>query len=807
MATDLISLNRVRYSGLDFDTIEDDLRAQLQIKFASVFNDFSVSSLGIVLMDIVAFGLDTLSFYLDRRATDTYLATARSRTAVSLLTRQLGYKMTAAVASSVDIEVAAAQLYAFALPIPARFQFKGPNGAIFETAQAVTIPPSSLTPVTVPCYQGQTITETFTSDGTPNQVFQLTRVPTGWAIVQGSVTCTVNASPFTESDFLTFDETDQFEIGYNDTPPTVRFGDGVAGNIPVLNGSIAVTYVATLGASGQVLSNTITDVVTQLVVMFTTISLSVNNPSASVGGSDLEDLQHAKTFAPLVFKSRQVAVTAGDYRALAGAYADPLFGRVAVAEAISSRSAETDIELQNRLIDIEDNLNISTLVVQNNAGFNSWASTTIFETGAYIVPSPGNGYYYQAFNTGTTGALAPNFPTVTGASVSDGTLVWTCQGAVIAGSGLALTTTIAAAVTQALTDDTNILNQTTTIYTNEGQILSLARSVQGDSQQIQTDYGDASSTVTVAKALVNGFPVGSSSTISAVDRDTLITYLNTINSLLGLINGLASNTSATATSQVSIAQNNQQLLNFTVGITSGTSATPGSLLADLATQLASIQTAAGSDTSPYSGLFLALRNILGATSTSQANIVADTGAIFDHVNGLLSADCKANLVSVPILAIDASGFYAPPSIGLINSLQHYLDGIKEVTQTVVVASGQAFLVPACITVRLGVNTGTSLTVTAATAQTIIDGILIARPFGASLYLSDLVNPLRSQLTGVSFVNVTINGYRPINNPSILSDKLDGNGNLIIAANEVVTLSQADLVIRTEVFTGITAAAS
>ena len=797
MATDIVSLNRVRYAGLDFDTIEDDLTTQLQVKFAASFNDFAVSSLGIVLIDIVAFGLDTLSFYLDRRATDTYLATARTQTSVALLTRQLGYKMAAAVASSVDLEVATGKVYGFAIPIPQRFQFSGPNGTIFEAGQAVTIPANSTASVTVPCYQGQTITETFTSAGTPNQIFTLTRVPTNWMIVQGSVTVTVNASPFTESDFLMFAATDQFEVGYNDTPPTILFGDGVAGNIPILNASIVVTYVATLGSTGQVLSNTITSAITPLVVNFTSISLSINNPSASIGGSDLEDLEHAKTYAPLVFKSRQVAVTGGDYKALAGSYADPLYGRVAVAEAISSRSAATDIELQNLLNDITDSLTSATLTVQNNAGFNSWAKHTSYVEGQYVVPTPTNGYYYQAFDTGASGGVQPNFPTETGAIVSDNTIVWTCQGPVLSNNGLAIATSLLAQSTQSQADATSIASNLTTVNNNESQILSLARVIGSDATQIQSNYGDLSSVVSLAKTFINAIPIAGSSQLTNADQSSLLAYLNQVTAIALPISSLAASISATSTSQAAVVQQNQNTLVFTVGCNP---IQPGTLLADLNAQLASIASEVGSSTSPYSGLFLVIQNILAASSLNQTNIVTDLGLISNHVNSILSADCQANLVSVPILAVDASGFYSAPSIGLIHSLQAYLDGIKEVTQTVVVSSGVDFLIPAVITIRIGVDVGTSLNVTQATAQTEVNGLLMARPFGLSLFLSDLIEPL-DQISGVHFVNATIVGYRPVGNPSILTDLLDSNGNLIVSSNQVVTLSQADLVINVELYTG------
>ena len=349
-------LVRAQYGGYDFDTQLDDLQSRLQVKFASDYNDFVTSALGIMLLDSVAFGLDSLSFYLDRRATDTYLSTARTRSSVARLSRQLGYKMRAAVASSVDLDVTIPSP-GFNVTIPIGFRFQGPNSLIFEVSQAVTWLASDLSRLkTVPCYEGETVTETFVSNGTPNQVFYLRRVPSDKAVVAGSVTVLVNGSPFKETEFIEFDPTDQFEIGYNDDPPTVRFGDGNgAGNIPIAGASIVVTYVASRGASGLVSSNTITSEVTPLVVAFQTVSMTITNPLGSVGGSDPEDLTHAKTYAPRVFKSRNVAVTQQDYEALSNSFASPLFGRVAAAQALATRSAIQDTALTSQLAIIKTN--------------------------------------------------------------------------------------------------------------------------------------------------------------------------------------------------------------------------------------------------------------------------------------------------------------------------------------------------------------------------------------------------------------------------------------------------------------------
>jgi hypothetical protein len=56
-----------------------------------------------------------------------------------------------------------------------------------------------------------------------------------------------------------------------------------------------------------------------------------------------------------------------------------------------------------------------------------WSASTVFGQ-PNVQPSPPNGYYYQFLSTGTSGATQPVWPTTTGASVNDGTMVWYCQG-------------------------------------------------------------------------------------------------------------------------------------------------------------------------------------------------------------------------------------------------------------------------------------------------------------------------------------------------------------------------------------------
>jgi hypothetical protein len=342
------AINRARFAGKDFFTFVDDIVARIQALFVTEFNDFVSSGLGQMLIDYVSWAAETLSFYIDRQASESFLQTAILRRSVNRLARQIGYKITAAVGASVDLEVNLTQIYGFDVTIIGGFQFQGPNDLIFEAVESVTYPAGEgpLSPSrTVSCIQAQTVVRNFASDGTRNQAFRLTPPGTLNPAI-GTFTVLVDAAPWTESEFISFDQTNQYEVDFNSDPPLLRFGDGVAGNIPANGADVRVEYQATAGKAGLVLGGTITDVVTPLVVAFQNIGLTITNPLPSSGGSDRESLESVKSNAPLFFKARNVAVTQDDYIGLSQSYSDPVAGSVAVAQAFVARSAENDLTLR-----------------------------------------------------------------------------------------------------------------------------------------------------------------------------------------------------------------------------------------------------------------------------------------------------------------------------------------------------------------------------------------------------------------------------------------------------------------------------
>ena len=82
----------VKYTNRDFESIKDDLINYAKVYYPDTYQDFSEASFGSLLMDMVAYTGDVLSFYLDYQANETYLDSAIEKKNLFSLAKQLGYK-------------------------------------------------------------------------------------------------------------------------------------------------------------------------------------------------------------------------------------------------------------------------------------------------------------------------------------------------------------------------------------------------------------------------------------------------------------------------------------------------------------------------------------------------------------------------------------------------------------------------------------------------------------------------------------------------------------------------------------------
>jgi hypothetical protein len=75
-------------------------------------------------------------------------------------------------------------------------------------------------------------------------------------------------------------------------------------------------------------------------------------------------------------------------------------------------------------------------IALGDATLPTWAVSTAYSVGDRVVPTTGNGYYYECTVAGTSDAATePTWPTTIGGTVVDGTVTWVCKGGTSAVAG------------------------------------------------------------------------------------------------------------------------------------------------------------------------------------------------------------------------------------------------------------------------------------------------------------------------------------------------------------------------------------
>lgn len=681
-------LNEVVYAGADYPSLVDRILRRMKATLSpEEYNDYTASSIGVTLVELMAYSQAQGIWYMNRLASESFLKTARTREGVSRICEQVGYKMTPAASASTEVQIVFASALTANGTFPAGFQFVATNGRVFETVAAQPLTAGQTT-LTMTVREGQTKRLTFVSRGTASQQFRLSSVSDTEFLASGSVNVTVNSALWLESEFLTFDQTNQFEVGYQDEPPTVRFGDGQAGNIPPLGASIEVSFVAIHGVNGNVTAGQITVVKGVLVVGGQVITMSVTNQYGATGGTDPESLESAKTNAPRYFAARNSAITLPDYLGLVSSFTDPEYGSVDKSWATAVRDAQNDPGTVSR---------VNNLV---NGSIDGFAAV-------------------ESFNNAAASSIA-----------------------------------------NVASDANQIIATSIVISGLNGQIESDNASVGIDVQAASVKFSE----IDVTKNLIN---------------DQLQALLEIFPSAYPWVTAILANVSSIGTSVTA----GNGLCSAAIAVTNMIDDNCALIVLENAANIAKANTIKASAASAGTSLVLAGAEI----DVAQADIPALQSDLLVYLSGLFSEDCKANVVTVPILTRDANGFYARPSEGLIRRLQSYLDGICEVTQMPQVVSGDSALLYADITVSYKLLQTAVPSIVASGIQLTLDNMLKNMDFSQRLNLSDMFNSIREQVSGIDYLNIEITD--PVS-------KIDPNGNLVPLDTEIVTKGTVTLTVVT-----------
>lgn len=125
---------------------------------------------------------------------------------------------------------------------------------------------------------------------------------------------------------------------------TVRFGDGVRGLVPALGMRVRVALLrAGGGSAGNLPAGTLTRVSGTSLDGAQVTRLVARQPLPMEGGDDRETLDDAERRIPALFRHRNRAVTADDYRALAAAAPGVRAGRVEVLPRFKPQQRRDDV--------------------------------------------------------------------------------------------------------------------------------------------------------------------------------------------------------------------------------------------------------------------------------------------------------------------------------------------------------------------------------------------------------------------------------------------------------------------------------
>lgn len=320
--------NGLDYTSKDYESFRNDMIKQLGIKMPE-YTDIRQSDAGIVILELLAQGLDIISYYQDVIANEAFLVTEEQRSNALKWCQVLGYVPRPSTPAEFTQVFVLIDKQTTDTLIPAGTSVKTASSltepsVYFETAEDLIIPAGNLGnekdengnyKYTVKVVQGMSILSELvgSSTGAPDQSFTLGYSP----VILDSISVIIDeGNGFREwrrvDNFVDSTATSQdyvAVINENDEA-VITFGDGIFGKIPLEHSNgIYCSYRIGGGTSGNVGVNKICLLDSNLAL----VSGTFNPDTADVEGLDKETLAEIKKNAPNAHRVKWGALTAKDF--------------------------------------------------------------------------------------------------------------------------------------------------------------------------------------------------------------------------------------------------------------------------------------------------------------------------------------------------------------------------------------------------------------------------------------------------------------------------------------------------------------
>lgn len=365
----------IDYSASDYSTILQALISYIKATHPLDYNNFSESDFGMMIAEMFAAVGHIQSIKSDYLANENFLRTARNRESVKKLLELIGVRMKGPISAAAN----------------ARITIEVPDG--FSNASSVTLNPSDRVVTITSPEDGASLTYTIykvNNDGNVNLDSNTTDITftasanSGVIIINNAVllegslvvetgtfqspeaikSVTLSQYPYVERSAQVFvdginpttagiyseEENIFFASGGTDKVfqvvtdnkflPTVVFGDSTLGQSPAIGDTYTITYRIGGGSRGNIASEVLNAPVNVVLGNGTTTTTAegvLENIGPATGGSEAESIQHAKRYAPLIFRRQDRLVTLQDYKAFANTFISN-YGSTGKANAVVRRA-------------------------------------------------------------------------------------------------------------------------------------------------------------------------------------------------------------------------------------------------------------------------------------------------------------------------------------------------------------------------------------------------------------------------------------------------------------------------------------
>ena len=299
----------------DLANIKDDNGNQL-------ITDLSDGNILVIILSMFAAIAETLHFYIDNAAQESFLSTARKYDSVVKLGRLVDYHPKAATAARVDVRLNRnSSATGDVVTIPKGTEFKDTAGNTWLSTRPVTLG-AYVDHVNIPLIQhsfynldkldGLSLSIDTADDTVSSIMISLGSIE-GGLYEQGTLQLEIDGKPWVEVNSFAYSrEGDRhFMVETDDDGiPYIIFSNYVSSASIGERITKASCYI-TKGSSGNVAANSITNVPS--IISSILESATIFNMEAAGGGTNYEDIQTLKQNIPLSIRTTGVAITKQDF--------------------------------------------------------------------------------------------------------------------------------------------------------------------------------------------------------------------------------------------------------------------------------------------------------------------------------------------------------------------------------------------------------------------------------------------------------------------------------------------------------------